>query len=287
MRPRAWAALLLLACLLVHTDVAAEPVSIAYRAMAGARQIGEGTLKLDLDGNRYKAAVDGLLATPLMAGAQNRTHAEVAGRIVRRALVPERYRAEVARPGADARVALGFADGTVGSISTEPRMRPDPRRIPLSERHKHGVVDPLSALIVPAAGPGYAPLSACSRTQAVFDGWSRYNIVLFPSQVETVLLNETPVTTYVCRLRSQPVAGHLRRARGSARGLVWLSPVGDGRLLAPVRLEADFGFGRLVILAKEAGPFGAAQLEADARPHGREVGHSASTFSASHTLISD
>ncbi len=284
---RVWAALLLTS-LFAAAPAAAEPVSVSYRAMAGVRPIGEGALTLTLEGNRYAASVEGLLTAPLTTLADKRAFAEVAGTLVRRALLPDRYAAGVARSRTAVRVAVTFADGAVGSLSIEPRAPPDPKRIPLAERHRRGVVDPVSALIVPAAGPGYAPLSACSRMQAVFDGWTRYDVALFPSRVETVVLHGTPLTTFVCRLRSQPVAGHLRAAKGSGpRGLVWLSAVGDGRLMVPLRIEADFGFGRLVIEAKDARPFGAAQHEAGLGGDSRDGVHSASTFSASHTLISD
>ena len=64
-----------------------------------------------------------------------------------------------------------------------PRTRPA-RAAPVRRRSRsRGVIDPLTALAVPAGPANLAPLSACGRTQRVFDGMRRYDVTTFPSSV--------------------------------------------------------------------------------------------------------
>jgi Protein of unknown function (DUF3108) len=131
------------------------------------------------------------------------------------------------------------------------------------------VVDPLSALAVPAAPSGLAPLSACGRTQRVFDGIKRYDVELFPSRIETVVLAHKPVEALVCRARQRTAATPGTRPwpdpSSVYRALIWLVPLADGRLLLPIRIESDLPWGRIVLETTDPNPFQAATRAAALR----------------------
>ena len=68
------------------------------------------------------------------------------------------------------------------------RRRPEARAAPgRSLGESRGLIDPLSALVIPAARANLAPLSVCGRTQRVFDGLRRYDIHMFPSRMEHIV----------------------------------------------------------------------------------------------------
>jgi len=49
--------------------------------------------------------------------------------------------------------------------------------VPLTEAHRTGVIDPITALVirVPGSGDPAVP-EACERTLAIFDGQTRYDL---------------------------------------------------------------------------------------------------------------
>ena len=91
-----------------------------------------------------------------------------------------------------AAVAVAFANGAVGRVAVLPPVAGRSAGTHPLGSHARGVVDPLSALAIPAAR-GLAPLSACTcAAQRVFDGLTRFDVELFPSRVESIVLAKPP-----------------------------------------------------------------------------------------------
>src|SRR5205807_2604152 len=112
---------------------------------------------------------------------------------------PDLYRANLVKADTTRRVGMTFVNGIVGALAVLP---PGPggsggTRPPLEQARN--VMDPLTALAIPAEQSGTAPLNVCGRTQRVFDGLTRYDVEMFPSRVETIMLDRMPVTAVVCR----------------------------------------------------------------------------------------
>jgi len=117
-------------------------------------------------------------------------------------------------------------------------------RVPVPEEHRHNIIDPISAMIIPAAPEGNAlPRAACERTLPVFDGRRRYDLKLAFKRMDTV----KAVAGYagpavVCTMKMQPLSGH--RAGGllvayltEGRDMeLWLAPIIGTHLLAPFRI---------------------------------------------------
>ena len=247
------------------TAARAEPARIDYRVSLAGIVIGTGSLTLQLDEARYRFAVDFALG----AGTDARNfqaHARASGTIDRRGLRPNLFTAELLRGAKERRLGIGFSNGNAQSVTIDPPGPPAAGVVPIERGHRVNVIDPLSALIVPVAPAGLAPLSACGRTHHVFDGTLRYDVILFPSRVETITLGETALTAVVCRARSRAIAGHRRGGGGEQRALVWLAPVGDGRLMVPARIEVKLGSVPLLIEASEAGQFDSARRTATKPP---------------------
>ena len=151
-------------------------------------------------------------------------------------------------------VKLVIEGGNVTALSaSEPK--PNPDRVELTEAHRRGIVDPLTALLVPVDGNGLNE-AACQRTLAVFDGRRRFDLKLAFKRMDTVKAERGyagPVV--VCTVTFQPVAGHRRSSpmiKYLAEGRdieMALAPVAGTRLLAPFRVTIANMLGNLVVQA--------------------------------------
>ena len=69
-------------------------------------------------------------------------------------------------------------DGAVKELSAETQ-KPAADRVPVTEAHRQGIVDPMTALLMPMAAPATAlSKEDCQRTLPVFDGRRRYDLKL-------------------------------------------------------------------------------------------------------------
>src|ERR1700683_2541480 len=116
-----------------------------------------------------------------------------------------------------------------------------PSWIPLTDAHRVGVVDPMTALLfhVPGSGNPIVP-DACKRKIAVFDGHMRYDVQLAFKRLDRVRAN----TGYqgpgvVCSGTFSPGAGYepgrytIKYIAAQRDIEIWLAPVAGTRLLVP------------------------------------------------------
>ena len=151
-------------------------------------------------------------------------------------------------------VQLALANGAVTATDIEPPPAPRGDRIPVRAADKRGVIDPLSALLVPVAGDANAlTASACRRTLPVFDGAQRFDIPLSYSRTEHVRGNGYDGAVIVCSARYVPIAGH-RPEREQTKFMAanrdlefWLAPINGTHVLAPWRIVVGTQIGRLTI----------------------------------------
>ena len=147
--------------------------------------------------------------------------------------------------------------GTVKDVSAEPPLIPSPERVPVTEAHRKGVTDPMSAMIIPVAGNGeLLTPDACKRKLAIFDGRQRADIDLVFKRMDRVKADkgyQGPVV--VCTVLYNPIAGH-RPERPAIKYLVeqrdmemWLAPIAGTRVLVPFRFSVPTPFGLGVLQA--------------------------------------
>jgi hypothetical protein len=153
-------------------------------------------------------------------------------------------------------ISVALAQGNVTKVDIEPPAEPKPDRVPLADAHKRGVIDPLSALVMPVVRRS-EPLDAanCDRTVPVFDGWTRFDIALSFAETRNVDGAGYRGPVLVCNVRYTPIAGH-RAERPATRFMaenrdisVWLAPVAGTRVLVPWRISVKTTLGTNVIEA--------------------------------------
>lgn len=156
------------------------------------------------------------------------------------------------------RISIAMSRGKVRHEAIDPPLPYRPDRVPLTQEHRKGVIDPISALLMPVLSKG-GPQEAgnCDRTLPIFEGTERFDIRLSYLRTEMV---KTPKgyegPAVVCRASYKAIAGH--RPKGSAQYMeqnrsieAWLVPIGDSNMMAPWKVTMGTKIGTLILEAAE------------------------------------
>jgi Protein of unknown function (DUF3108) len=149
--------------------------------------------------------------------------------------------------------------GSVKEFVAEPPNIPSPDRVPLTEAHRRGVSDPMTAslLKVPGSGDPFVP-QACQRKLAVFDGRMRYDLQLSFKRFDRVKAEKGyQGMVVVCGVRFLPIAGHIpdRAAIKYITDLrdieLWAAPIAGTRVMVPYRVSVPTPIGVGVMQATQ------------------------------------
>lgn len=168
------------------------------------------------------------------------------------------------------RISIAMSRGRVQQEEVDPPLPYRPDRVPLTAEHRKGVIDPISAVLMPQlskGGPGEP--GNCDRTLPVFEGTERFDIRLSYLRTEIVkTLKGYEGPAVVCRASYKAIAGH--RQKGSAQSMeknrsieAWLAPVEGTQMMAPWRVSFMTAFGMLVLEAAEFTSSAAAEKKAE------------------------
>ena len=152
---------------------------------------------------------------------------------------------------------MAISGGVVKEVTAEPPLVPSPDRVPVTEAHRKGVTDPMSAAIIPIPGAGdVVSPDACKRKLAIFDGRQRADLELVFKRMDRVKAEtgySGPVV--VCQMLYSPIAGH-RPERAAIKYLIaqrdmemWLAPIAGTRVLVPFRISVPTPFGAGILQA--------------------------------------
>ena len=230
-----------------------------YSATIAGIPIGKGSWTIDIGDSQYTAVASGSTSGLLRAFTGGEGNSTARGTLNGGKLLSSLYAATItSRKKADV-IRITIANGNVKEFRVDPPQDDDPERVPLTEAHEHGVLDPMMASIVrmPASGELMSP-DACQRTLAVFDGRLRYELQFAFKRMDKVKAEKGysgPVV--VCSVYFTPVAGYIpSRAAikylSSQRDMeVWLAPIAGTRVLVPYRAQGPTPIGQAVLEAFE------------------------------------
>lgn len=228
-----------------------------YTISIGRAVVGHATAESRFSGNSYVAAISGSTGglSRLVSDASARLSGS--GEILGTAVRPSSFKLDTVEGDFGTYVRMAMAGGRITNLVAAPSLSAAADRVPVTPSHKVGVVDPLSAFLVPVGRPG--PVSgrvACDRRIKVFDGWTRFDVQLFYKGVKAV---DGGRDTYagriiVCGAHYIPVAGHrtnelVNDLVDNDRLEVWLAPVGHAPLLVPFRIVVGTKWGDLTVYA--------------------------------------
>src|SRR5204863_2861521 len=156
-------------------------------------------------------------------------------------------------------IRMVIQSGTVKDLAVEPPTVATPERVPVTEAHRRGVWDPMTASLmrVPGAGDPLVP-QACQRTLAIFDGRMRYDLQLAFKRLDRVSSERGyQGVAVVCAVFFSPIAGHVRdryaiQYLAQLRDIeLWLAPITGTRVMVPFRVALPTPLGLGVLQATQ------------------------------------
>ena len=182
-----------------------------YEATLAGIPVGKGAWTIDISDDSYSASAFGGTAGLLKAFASGSGVGSAQGRVVNGALISSNYNASTTTSKKTEAIRMVLANGTIKEYAIEPEPPVDPDRLPVTDAHRKGVLDPMtgSMLRVPGTADPLGP-DACHAANSIFDGRMRYDLKLDFKRMETVKAEkgyQGPVV--VCAIYFSPVAGYI------------------------------------------------------------------------------
>lgn len=228
-----------------------------YTVSLAGIPLGHGTWVIDIAPDQYTAVATGRTTGLVKLISDGSGSGGARGTIQGASLMPTSYVSTTTSDRRADEVRMTLKAGVVKDVVAVPPLEPSPDRVPVTDAHRKGVTDPLSAVIMPVAGTGeLLTPDACKRKLAVFDGRQRADVELVYKRMDRVKADkgyQGPVV--VCQLLYTPVAGH-RPERPAIKYLIaqrdmemWLAPIAGTRVLVPFRFSVPTPFGLGVLQA--------------------------------------
>ena len=234
---------------------AAASLAVDYTiALAGLR-IGTARLAGAFDRDAYQVDVSATLTGLVGAITGGQGSARSSGALGALPL-PQTFAIATRTASSGIAVRMALSHGNVIQTEITPPLVDMQDRVPVTAGAKRGIVDPASALLMPARGAG--PLldpANCDRTLPLFDGATRFNVVLSYAETREVQKPGYAGPVLVCNARYQAIGGHrpdrpgVKFMEDNREMSVWLAPVEGTRLLVPLRISVLTEIGTNIIEA--------------------------------------
>ncbi len=192
--------------------------------------IGRGAWVIDIGDDYFSAAATGATAGLMQVFASGQGQSVARGTISGGQLVPSTYASRIVTGDKSDEVRMVISAGTVKELAANPPTVASPDRVPVTEAHRRGVSDPMTASLirVPGNGDTLAP-QACQRTLSIFDGRMHFS----------------PIAGYV---RDRYAIKYLMQLRDME---MWLAPIAGTRVMVPYRASVPTPIGLGVLQATQ------------------------------------
>jgi Protein of unknown function (DUF3108) len=231
----------------------------AYVVTLASVPVGKGTWTIDVSDDQFTATAIGATSGLLRVFASGQGNSVAHGSVSGGQPVASSYVSSIIADNKSDQVRILFSGGAVKEYLVDPPTIPYPDRVPLTDAHRKGVLDPMTASLirVPGNGDTFVP-EACPRTVPVFDGRMRYDLQLVFKHLDKVKSERGyQGTVVVCSVYFSPIAGHVPE-RSTIKYLmaerdmeVWLAPIAGTRLMVPYRASIPTPIGLGVLQATQ------------------------------------
>jgi uncharacterized protein DUF3108 len=230
-----------------------------YVATLAGVPIGKGAWVIEIGDDQFTAAASGMTTGLLRVFATGDGNGISRGTVRGDNLAPMLFVSTINNEKRVEELKIVMNAGNVKDLAVEPPTMPHPDRVPLTDAHRRGIIDPMSAALIRVSGNGDTVVpEACRRTLPVFDGRMRFDLQLTFNRIEKVRAHpgyEGPVV--VCSVRFVPLAGHIPE-RPAIKYLaaqqdmeIWLAPVAGTRIVVPYRISIPTPLGRGILEATQ------------------------------------
>ena len=230
-----------------------------YEAYLAGIPVGKGTWAIEIADDQYSATATGGTSGLMKAFSGGHGSGATQGRVVNGQLAPSNYLATLASDTKQAEtIRILLAGGNIKESTIEPEPEPNPDRLPVTEAHRKGVIDPMTGSLIHVAGTA-DPIGpdACGSTASIFDGRMRYDLKLAFKRLESVKAKGYQGPVAVCALYFAPISGYVpERAAikylAAQRNMeVWLAPIAGTRVLVPFKVLVPTPIGMAALEATQ------------------------------------
>ena len=167
------------ACAATIVGANCDVLHVTYGVSLVGLPIGIAHVTADITPSSYavdfRARMSGLAS--LVSNARGASTGK--GAIVGGHIVPATFATTASSSKMTRTIRMALADNVVTGVEIAPPFDDNPDRVPLTDKDKRGVLDPVGAFVIPApADSGPTSAAACNRTIPIFDGWTRFDIRL-------------------------------------------------------------------------------------------------------------
>jgi hypothetical protein len=228
-----------------------------YEATLAGIPVGKGAWTIEIGDDSFSASAQGGTAGLLKAFSGGSGSGASLGRVVNGALVASAYTASTTTQKKTETIRLSLANGNVRDFSIDPVPPVDPDRVPVTEAHRKGVLDPMtgSMLRVPGNGEVLSP-DSCRTGTGIFDGRLRYDLKLDYKRMEPVKAERGyRGPALVCAVYFTPVAGYIpdrpviKYLAAERRIEIAFVPIAGTRILVPFRMSIPTPLGLAMLEA--------------------------------------
>lgn len=241
----------------LHGSVHAASLEADYAISLIGIPIGTATLNGAIDAAGYKLSINAKM-TGLVGGVTSGRGAGTAtGNLVQSRINPASFAITAASSSDTRTIRMALGGSAVQAIDISPPIDPKPDRVPVNDIHKRGIIDPISAFLMPVAASDPLSAATCNRSLPIFDGAARYDITMSYGGTRVVKINGYQGNVVVCNVRYVPIAGHRSERKatqfmaGNREISTWLAPIAGTNLVAPVRVSVKTMIGTAVIEATQ------------------------------------
>ena len=179
---------------------------VSLRLSFAGVPVGKLDYSVKIEGDRYTITGEGGTLGVASVASSAKGRATSSGVLTKDGPVPASHDVDWKDGRKKGRLAMRLTGGTVTSLDIAPK-RKRRNRVKVTDAHKVGVIDPASAMIVPAPRDASGQ-TVCTRRLVIFDGVNRYDLTLSPARTVRVKTKGYRGPAHVCRAEYRAIAGH-------------------------------------------------------------------------------
>jgi hypothetical protein len=216
--------------------------------------IGQIVWLVAIGDQRYTTSANGNASGVLSVLVNGEGSVDTRGNIDDGRPAPKFFTSNITDDEGKSELRMTFDDGGVKEmIPHEPPPRAD--RVPVTDAHRRGAADPLTAMLIPDDGDALASAN-CNRVLPIFDGRRRYDLALSFKRIDKVTIDRSySGFVLVCGVILQPIAGYradsmlVKYVAGRRDMELWFAPIAGTSIIAPIRVLMPTLIGTLEIQA--------------------------------------
>jgi hypothetical protein len=228
-----------------------------YQITLAGMEVGKAAFVVDINPTAYTTVANAKVTGIAQVVAEGSGRAGARGQLVKDRPQPGSFALTALTDNRQLEIQFGFDKASAVKdlqVTPVPQSRPD--RIEVTDAHRRGVLDPMSATLftVPGSGDVTGP-EACNRVLPIFDGVARYDLIFSYARQEAVTAKGFSGSAVVCTVTFKAVSGYrpgrkdIEYMEANKDIAVWLVPVAGTRVLVPFKISVATKVGTCVIAA--------------------------------------